>query len=223
MFEINENVEINSKNVEGSTVYYADNFYKNPDEVVRLLQTIKPPLWKEGETPSYNGIYFYEYRHFFKREDLGSTYDFIGQICGQNPVNFADIDRNTVITNFSRFNETEFNDYENGYWWPHQDPGYNGIVYLNKDDTQSGTNLYENLCPEEEPPYCPEHYQPWRPKTSFRLVESLEPKYNRLVLFDGFRFPHGMNIVNKDYFGEKFRMNQVFFFMAEDQVIDNPN
>jgi hypothetical protein len=32
-----------------------------------------------------------------------------------------------------------------------------------------------------------------------------------------------MNIVNKDYFGEEFRMNQVFFFMAEDQVIDNPN
>ena len=104
----------------------------------------------------------------------------------------------------------------------HQDPGYNGIVYLNKDDTESGTNLYENLCPEEEPPYCPEHYQPWRPKSSFRVVESLKPKYNRLVLFDGFRFPHGMNIVNNDYFGEEFRMNQVFFFMAEDQDLDNP-
>jgi len=106
MFEINENLEINTKDVEGSTVYYADNFYKNPDEVVSLLQSIKPPLWKEGDKPSYNGIYFYEYRHFFKREDLGNTYDFIGEICGQNPVNFADIDRTTVITNISRFNET---------------------------------------------------------------------------------------------------------------------
>ena len=56
----------------------------------------------------------------------------------------------------------------------------------------------------------------------FVVVESLKPKYNRLVLFDGFRFPHGMNIVNNDYFGEEFRMNQVFFLMAEDQDLDNP-
>ena len=67
MFEINKNLDINTKDVEGSTVYIIDNFYKNPDEVVNLLQRIKPPLWKKGETPSYNGIYFEEYRHFFKR------------------------------------------------------------------------------------------------------------------------------------------------------------
>ena len=37
-------------------------------------------------------------------------------------------------------------------------------------------------------------------------------KYNRLVLYDGMRFLHGMNICNDDYFGEEYRVNQVYFF-----------
>jgi hypothetical protein len=33
-----------------------------------------------------------------------------------------------------------------------------------------------------------------------------------MVLFDGFKFFHGMNICNRDYFEETYRMNQVLFF-----------
>ena len=36
--------------------------------------------------------------------------------------------------------------------------------------------------------------------------------YNRLVLFDGDKFIHGMNIVNDRYFSDEYRCNQVFFF-----------
>ena len=97
MFEINKNLDINTKDVEGSTVYIIDNFYKNPDEVVNLLQRIKPPLWKKGETPSYNGIYFEEYRHFFKRGDIAETYEFIAKICGQDPIDFEGILMYTVL------------------------------------------------------------------------------------------------------------------------------
>ena len=48
------------------------------------------------------------------------------------------------------------------------------------------------------------------------MIKSLPPKYNRLVLFDGYKFPHGMNIVNNHYFSDEYRINQVFFF-------DDPN
>ena len=105
-----------------------------------------------------------------------------------------------------------FNDYKNNYWWPHLDRGYNAIVYLNTNDYVSGTNLYENLNLDEEPLNCPEHFTPWRNKNNFRLVKTLMPRYNRLVLFDGLKFHHGMNICNDDYFHESYRFNQVFFF-----------
>ena len=61
-------------------------------------------------------------------------------------------------------------------------------------------------------PEVNEHYAPWRSKDEFELIKHLEPKYNRLVFFDGYKFPHGMNICTDRYFGEEYRKNQVFFF-----------
>ena len=49
-------------------------------------------------------------------------------------------------------------------------------------------------------------------KKKYKIIKTLEPKYNRLVLFDGDEFPHGMNIVNDMYFSNEYRNNQVFFF-----------
>ena len=57
-----------------------------------------------------------------------------------------------------------------------------------------------------------EHHQPWRTKNDFKVLKHLEPKFNRLVFFDGYKFLHGMNIVNDRYFSNEYRKNQVFFF-----------
>ena len=126
-------------------------------------------------------------------------------MCGQG---YEDSD---IVTNCTRFKRHEFNDYKNYYWWPHTDGGYNGIVYFN-DDSEHGTCFYEELV---EKPDVPEHYQPWGAKKDFIVIKTLEPKYNRFVFFDGYEFPHGMNICTDRYFGEEYRKNQVFFF-------DNP-
>ncbi len=58
----------------------------------------------------------------------------------------------------------------------------------------------------------PEHSAPWRQKEKYKKIKTLIPKYNRLVLFDGYKFPHGMNITNDRYFSNEYRNNQVFFF-----------
>ena len=79
----------------------------------------------------------------------------------------------------------------------------------------SGTNLYENLDPDNESSQCHEHSSPWRSKNKFRIVKTLYPRYNRMVLFDGSKFFHGMNICNDDYFGENYRFNQVFFLKPD--------
>ena len=176
---------------------------------MNLFLNVDPIVWKENEKPSYNQIYFDDRRHSLKSQQIKKVYNFLSKICNQLHVGN---DNDLILTNFTKFKNSNFNDYKNNYWWPHVDRGYNGILYLNKLDCESGTNLYKNLNPEKEPPNEPEHYQPWRNKSNYELIYSIVPKYNRMVLFDGLKYPHGMNICNDDYFSNEYRMNQVFFF-----------
>ena len=207
MFEISKNISIQMEIFENSKIYTIDNFYENPNSIVEYLLKIKPDFWKQDQKPSYNSIYFEDRRHDIEHQEIIKVYDFLSFICNQKPKN-----SNKIYTNATIFKKCDFNNYYNNYWWPHLDMGYNGIVYLNANDQISGTNLYENLNPEEEPPDHPEHFLPWRSKNNWKLVKTLIPRYNRLVLFDGAKFWHGMNICNDDYFNESYRFNQVFFF-----------
>jgi hypothetical protein len=208
MFEISKNININLEIFQESKIYIIDNFYQDPDSVLNFFLTHDADLWRNEQIPSYNLIHFEDRRHFLHSDEIVKVYDFLSSLCNQSPITY--LNNSNLITNITKFKKCEFNDYKNNYWWPHIDYGYNGIVYLN-DDEVSGTNLYENLDPENEP-NCLEHHAPWRSKDKYRLVKTLIPRYNRLVLFDGSKFFHGMNICNDDYFGEKYRFNQVFFF-----------
>jgi hypothetical protein len=208
MFELSKNININLEIFEGSKIYIIDNFYQDPDSVLNFFLNNVPDLWKKEQTPSYNGIYFEDMRHKLQSEEIKDVYTFLSFLCNQSPLN----PNTALFTNMTKFKKCEFNDYKNNYWSPHKDLGYNGIVYFNDGDEVSGTNLYENLDPENEPPNCPEHADPWRSKDKWRLVKTLIPRYNRLVLFDGLKFFHSMNICNDYYFGKNYRFNQVFFF-----------
>ena len=205
MFELNPNLEIKEEILLGSKIFTIDNFYKNPDEVYDFLFNREVPLWKIEEKPSFNTIHFIDKRLIEYDERLVPVIGFLSYLCNQ------DVDSHEIVTNMQRFFKHDFNDYKNYYWWPHTDGGYNGIVYFN-DDNKHGTCFYEELV---EKPDVPEHYQPWGAKKDFIVIKTLEPKYNRFVFFDGYVFPHGMNICTDRYFGEEYRKNQVFFF-------DNP-
>ena len=100
------------------------------------------------------------------------------------------------------------------------------IIYFNKDDYTNGTNLYDPSVKEEEwfktlMEKVPTGTQPWISKNKFKLLKTLRPKYNRMVLFDGAYFPHSPAIVNDKYFVDslddvlnrtQFRSNLCFFF-----------
>lgn len=211
MFDISRNISINLEIFHNSKIYIIDNFYNDPDSVLDYFLGIVPPLWKTGYTEeedskkiSYNGVYFDDRRHLLQSDEIAKVYDLLTLLCGEQACGNKD-----VVTNVTRFKDCEFNNYENNYWWPHFDEGYTGILYFNNDDEVSGTNLYE--CLEEN--YVPklEHECPWVSKKKFKLIKTLYPKYNRMVLFDAKKFRHGMNICNDNYFGDNYRMNQVFF------------
>ena len=213
MFELNKNLEIKEELFNDSIIYTIDNFYRYPQQLEKYLfrDISSLPFHKGDEKPSYNGTYFEDRRHPARNSlQLKKVYDFLSDLCGQ------EYDSHDIATNCARFKRHEFNDYENCHWWPHKDTGYNGIVYFN-DDNENGTNFYNELKPLPE---VNEHYAPWRSKDEFELIKHLEPKYNRLVFFDGWKFQHGMNISNDRYFGEEYRKNQVFFFDCEEYLED---
>lgn len=207
MFEISKNISIQMEIFQDSKIYTIDNFYENPNSIVKYFLNIEPPLHKIEQKPTYNSIYFEDRRHIIENAEIIKVYEFLKFICDKSSNS-----NDKIITNAIRFKKCEFNNYTNNYWWPHKDSGYTGIVYLNMNDHISGTNLYENLNLKEEPPDCPEHFAPWRNRQNYKLVKTLIPRYNRLVLFDGLKFYHGMNICNDEYFSETYRFNQVFFF-----------
>ena len=200
MFELNRNLKVIVNRIYDTPIFIIDKFYKYPDEVYNyLFNRDNIPLWKVNESPTNNGIYFEDRRLVEYDERLEDVYNFLSDLCEQP---YFDCE---ITTNMTRFAKHSFNDYENCIWWPHSDTGYNGIVYFN--DT-CGTNLYEDLGIDGD---SIEHYEPWRWKENYKLLMTIEPKYNRMVLFDGV-IPHGMNITNDYYFDREYRENQVFFF-----------
>ena len=206
MFELNSDLDIKEEILLGSKIFTIDNFYKNPDEVYDFLFNREVPLWKIEEKPSFNTIHFIDKRLIEYDERLLPVIGFLSYLCNQ------DAESHDIVTNMQRFFKHDFNDYKNCHWWPHQDRGYNGIVYFNKDDNTSGTNLYSV---KKQYNMTLEHVEPWRPKENFKILKTLEPEYNRLVFFDGLKFLHGANFPDNRYFDEEYRTNQVFFFLED--------
>jgi len=202
MFKLNHRLQVKREILQESVIYYIDNFYLHPKEVEEYLFDPETPLHKIEQKPSYNNIHFEDRRLIKEDERLHSVVDFLSQICNQKP------ETHCIVTNMQRFSDNDFNDYKNYVWWPHQDNGYNGIVYFSDE---CGTNLYSTDTTDELP-NAPEHYKPWRLRENYEILKTIEPKYNRLVLFDGFKFPHGVDICSDRYYGEEYRKNQVFFF-----------
>jgi len=210
MFELSNNITINLEILDQSKIYIIDNFYRDPYSVLEYFLQEIPPFWKEGGDGSNNGLYFEDRRHHYSSEEIEKVYDALSFLCGRTAQN-----RQNILTNVSRFKKCSFNDYYNNYWWPHLDEGYTGLLYFNNDDEVSGTNLYE--CLDDDYVAKDEHKSPWISKDKFRLVKTLYPRFNRLVLFDANKFYHGMNVCNDVYFGDQYRMNQAFFFNPVDK------
>lgn len=209
MFELNPNPTITTELLEDTTIWYIDNFYQNPDEILDYFLSINPVYFKAGET-SNNGNLFHDMRHLL-HDNIIHVYEYLANICG------GLVNRREVTTNCFRFVDCEFNDYQNNYWYPHYDDGYTGIVFFNQDE-DSGTNIYKSLDPSEDEMrvHTPEHFAPWRSKDKYELLKSMKPRYNRCILFNAKRYLHGQNIID-DRYTKHFRLNQVLFLDSHEQ------
>jgi hypothetical protein len=210
MFEYNKINNIITEDFLDSKIYTVDNFFVNPDEIVNYLEleANQPNLHKIWEMPTHNSFHFFEGRHFIEHENILEIQKKLISICGSK----SDA-HNTIYSNIAKFYDKDFNDYQNHYWWPHRDFGWNAIIYLNDMDTE-GTNLYEETSNDQQfiiENQIKEHCEPWRKKEKYKIIKTIQAKYNRLVLFDGKRFLHNMAINNDAFFHQK-RMNLATFF-----------
>ena len=211
MFELNPSPNIKEEIVDGYKVYIIDDFYQDPDSVYEYIMSHEAELWKMDEEPTHNNIFFEDKKIHLETEEVSKVYSFLKQLCG-GEIGYDD----EVDVNVTRFKKNKFNNYGKNYWVPHQDVGYNAVIYFNKEEHGCGTNLYELLDPDNEPPgddHGGEHYYPWRPKEKYKVLKTLEPKYNRMVAFNGFETFHGMNICDSVFFDEIYRVTQVFFLL----------
>ena len=104
MFELNPNPTITTEPFEDTTIWYIDNFYQNPDEILDYFLSNTPTYFKSNEAPGYNGELFQDMRHLLY-DDVRHAYEYLANICG-------DLAKNSeVLTNCFRFLDCEFNDY----------------------------------------------------------------------------------------------------------------
>ena len=151
-------------------------------------------MWKPHLNPNeYNGRMFMDGRHLFKDDKFKEVTDFLTTITKQEVEGPREI-----FTNVFQMNPDPFNDYENNYWMPHLDEGYNGIIYLNNIPPHAGTNIYKSHN-DMDAFNVQEHEEPWRPKNKWELETVITAKFNRCVLFDGKKLLHGMSVVDDTF------------------------
>jgi len=205
VFELN-NLKVIEENFYGSKIYYIQDFYRYPDKVFNFIFQHKLNYWKINDKPSYNSILFHDKRHDIICDEFVEVSNYLSHICGQE-TEF----KNRIFTNTMRFEKNKFNDYEKNYWRPHLDMGYNALIYFNKFDCD-GTNIYSPINDVDSTKY-PEHFKPWVNRKKWNLLKILKSSYNKLVMFDGKKYYHGMSINDESFFHkDSLRVNQILFF-----------
>ena len=96
MFELNHRLQIKRETLQGSVIYYIDNFYLHPHKVEEYLFDPETPLHKIEQKPSYNSIHFEDRRLIKEDERLHSVVNLLSQICGQKP------DTYDIVTNMQK-------------------------------------------------------------------------------------------------------------------------
>ena len=215
--------QVQIKELDGSKIYIVDDILDKPNRVARFLfsrQTaaLQGAPWEDNSKIFFKGRYV-------DFADTACPVIWLAQKLCKQTIDF----RGGFKTNVEAWVDVGENDYENNYWFPHLDNGYTCLVYLNdNDDELNGTNLYDPSLKEEEwfkscMEKVPRGFNPWVSKKKVKLLEHIPSKYNRMVLFDGNKFPHGTAVNNKQYFLDLnvnprlFRSNVSFFFHPYDK------
>ena len=230
MWDLNKTTSVTITTLEDSKIFIIDNVFAEPKKLERFLFSRRTAQVENVEPFQMNGLEFIKSRYHDFVDKAAPMVWLAGNLAKQQPSFYG-----SFKTNCDLWLTGDYNNWKDNYWFPHIDHGYNCITYFNEDDDTNGTNLYDPSLKDEEwfknmMQEVPIGTQPWIPKRKVKLLKTLRPKYNRMVLFDGAKFPHSPAIENDKYFVDnlddvsdrkQFRSNLCFFFHPYEN--DNKN
>lgn len=224
MWNINRDSEVQIHELMGSKIYTVDNFLQQPRKLERFLFN-RNSFPVQGDPWGMNMKEYVKQRYSDWIDESCPIVAVAQHLCKQSVGKHGGFE-----TNVEAWRISAYNDITNNYWFPHIDNGYTCIIYFNNNMT-GGTNLYHPKLKDEKwfqdlMKEVPLGQNPWIPKKDVELLHTLTPRYNRMVLFDGNKFPHGTAITDESYmYGAtqlttnsltKFsRRNLCFFFYPE--------
>ena len=198
--------------------YYINNyeftvikdFYKYPDQVVKLFKSIKPKWHKSEGGYFHQGIDFKDKRHILFSNELKPLYELFENMFKQKTHNSCEeYSKYLARTNYTKFLNNNWKDY---YFYPHKDNGVTILIYLNKK-TSNGTNFY---IPNKKFKQGKEHKEHFYPKNQLKLIHHIKSEYNKLIAFEGDKLYHGL-CMDKKYLN-KWRLNQAFFLAQKQEI-----
>ncbi len=198
LFEINDSVEVEEKNVGPYKYLCINNFYKRSEDIYNLFKKSLFPNWKINNH-SRNFKDYYDCRDempifedeksntFFK--DLFNNRNLSCNVLGKHA--FTWINTPTKDTQFP----------------PHYDNSYNVLVYMDKINS-GGTAFYEGELPKEKDFESSD--MRFDVKNYDRHI--IPSEFNKCVVFDGNILHAGFIEDHKKYSRGKWRYNTVYFF-----------
>lgn len=208
-------MQIKERKVAGTRGYQIDNFYSHPEWILNKIMAIRPQPHGYLDSKS-NGVEYLDMRHKADVPDLKYYYDIVKDLIGNDVIPFSHTGAPLLQTNFMQWRNTKFNDWYNNYWYPHYDKGWTCIIYLNAESGKNGTNIYEDIDDyfSKVQVHKLEQETPWQSKQHYKVVDYLEPKFNRAYIFQAHKLLHGASVDDQTYFDSNntFRLNQVMFF-----------
>lgn len=206
LFEINDNLEIKQETIGPFKYLYIDNFYKRPDEIHKMFEQSWFINWKL-DVKGHNFKDYYDCRihiplnyHGFSNEN--KTTDWLKKSLGLDPKLYCPEISTNIFTWINKPNT------KNIQFWPHQDPTFNVLVYLDKINS-GGTALYPKIPQNIQPEHIDLRYDISSIRENMQIIPSV---FNRCVIFDG-GIPHGGYIEDHNkYSNGNWRYNTVYFF-----------
>jgi hypothetical protein len=206
LFEINKNYTSSFNN----EIIIIDNWYKNPEEIIKVLENIPAPRWKNSKN-SKNWIDYYDCRpiihSYWNNEKI---YDPAKEIVFNINKYFFKGSKNnfnliTMPFEFNAYKNIKKNIPNRFQHFPHSEGNiFNCIIYLDKISS-GGTAFYEidSLENKEDDNLLFD---------VSNLEKSVVPaKFNRAVIFNGKKY-HGGYIEDHSKYLNAWRINQVLFF-----------
>lgn len=210
LFVVNNDLNIEVRNINGQKAIIIDNFYKNPDAIRDLIIKSPASRWDKirNNLPGYRNVLGIDLTGFTENISKITEKVFKTQV----------FDINLFTSNL--FKNTGEDLGIGGI--PHSDPYYfSGIVYFNtEEEAKGGTAFFinKNTGSMLRTPNEPEHIVREDYKYKFltetdqdwELVEVIEMKYNRFVLYKSniYHSPY----IKSEWFHDYYRLNQVFFY-----------